>query len=340
MNISSSNNCSDLDILENESYVESVNGRVLFVTTTDTDKFLMVISLIINAITITVGSIGNVLVICLVGFVKVLRKPPNIQLASLSVADLIACAIAAPIHLRSGILVLTNSYKVCDDFNLLMCTLMKFFYNFSLAATLVTLLTTSILRAVIVRGRLFSSDYKKRVVSLSIILSYTCGIGYGLYVLIIRSVGRVCFTFFASAKLRRNKVFPVLQIAVIGVSTVLIVCYGYIYWKHRKSQRAIHAFGENSSQQAYHVSQSNTMNIATSRICFSVVVTFFAVYLPNSILFVAHVATGHPSKDASPFTVYLATSFWLLGSAINPIIYSFQSKTFKQELRKLSRWTT
>ncbi|XP_070570670.1 melanopsin-B-like [Ptychodera flava] len=199
MNNSSSSECNGFTLLENTSFLSNSGGQPIMVGRNLEDKIYLSLSSAILFATIVVGILGNVFVIGLIALKKPLRRSPNFQLASLAVADLMVCGITAPVHLHGSLRVLNGSYYVCSEVSKAACSVYLLTFHTSFFTSLMSLVSISFTRAIIV-GRPLARREQKILIGICVTLSYVSGIARGLQVFLTREMDRTCLLHVVSVE--------------------------------------------------------------------------------------------------------------------------------------------
>lgn len=107
------------------------------------------------------------------------------------------------------------------------------------------------------------------------------------------------------------------------VATAIIFCWICVYCELRK-QRKIHLQNTQQTRKTWH----KVLKRKVAKMFFCVVISLYLCYAPLWVRAVAH------SFDYLKFPQYevFAISLVLANSSMNPIIYSFTSKIFRDEL--------
>ncbi|XP_070570695.1 rhodopsin, GQ-coupled-like [Ptychodera flava] len=329
MNNSSSSECNGFTLLENTSFLSNSGGQPIMVGRNLEDKIYLSLSSAILFATIVVGILGNVFVIGLIALKKPLRRSPNFQLASLAVADLMVCGITAPVHLHGSLRVLNGSYYVCSEVSKAACSVYLLTFHTSFFTSLMSLVCISLTRAIIV-GRPLARREQKILIGICVALSYVSGIARGLHVFFTREMDRTCLLHVVSVEGRsQTKVQAFLPTSVLISFLVVSICYGFIYLEVRRVAAAVHVDGA-----ATNVNKDKN-NIATTKICLTIVLIFLLFNMPHVFIFFMKLGGWRKTGNISPFVGHLFLSVWLASSAVNPISYALRSSAFRRQVRSL-----
>ncbi|XP_070566937.1 thyrotropin-releasing hormone receptor-like [Ptychodera flava] len=329
-NLTLSGDCEDFEPLLNASFVVVVGDTPMFYAGTSVSRITLSSSVAVLLMTTLIGGLGNATVIALVCATKKLRIPPNIQLVCLATVDLLVCIIAAPVRVHTTLKALTGSYDICSSLTRALCYTQLFLVNGSIAASLVSLITISFTRAVVIGSGQSTKQLQWRLVTACIVVSSVSGVGFGTYIA-SRGVSRNCLSFFAREGATDENLEAFLPVLILVGFVIIAISYFRIYLVTKRTTAAVHAH----SGQVNGGSTDNGLkkNIATTRICVTIVVLFFVLYMPFPIAFILNIFTNNRFNGRNPFQVHFWHSVGLFGSAVNPIVYSLRSKVMRQALR-------
>ncbi|XP_070555087.1 neuromedin-U receptor 1-like [Ptychodera flava] len=332
MNSTSAVGCEDLELLVNASFVHRGTTTPVLVANSQMDKIFLLLSATILALSIVIGGAGNIVILSGIFTVKKLRIPPNIQLASLALVDLAACVIASPVRLYNVVQALNGTYNICSRLTRILCYVEVFTIRAFIVASLLHLTSISIMRVVIVRGHQSIGRRHMQIAIVMVMACSLCGIGNGAYSL-LRAPDRICMMFFALEGATDRLMPGFLPMLCLAGFLVIAVCYGLIYRETRRSTMLVHAHGVPSQV----VGGQNGHNMATTRICLAIVVSFFILYMPYSVAYVMHLGGHGKFKASNPFLVTFSFTLGIADSAINPLLYAFQSKELRKALKNAVR---
>ncbi|XP_070573710.1 adenosine receptor A3-like [Ptychodera flava] len=293
------------------------------------ETYIELLCCMFNVLITIFGLIGNVAVCYVVYANKKLRTPSNYQLISLAIADGLVCLVASPIRLALTVKVLidrTDELELQDSY-VGLCKMQIFVVNGSSIVSVVTIATLAIIRALAVVGK-YSRETLKTLIKIFIFVSYATGIAAGTMKLSTGEETYVsCYTPTGESTTNHKIKYSAMIKIVISMLTI-IISYTCILVATRRHRRNV-APWLHQQQQA----TQNRMDIATLRVSFTIVICFFATFLPIAIYF--FVTESETAKvDVNTHLINLLMMLVCLGSAVNPIIYALMSKAFRRHLKR------
>ncbi len=293
--------------------------------------YVVTVPILFGLVTV-VGIIGNGLVIYVICSRQKMRTVTNLLLLNLAIADMSFILIIPPL---TAYMWAMNSWP----FGVLLCKTMHFLLNVSAYVTVYTLVLISVVRylTIVYSTETIRFRTKQNMVILCVLiwavmlsvnipitLSYTVkdfapGVSMCLPVEVDNDGGRktcqsIYATFFTFAY-----VLPLFVIAV----------FSFCILHHINKQRSTMLEKKNT--------KSDGRKKQATRVIILVVAIFATTWLPIHI----HLLVHYFHKDRTPETkIYLTLSiFWnflaYLNSCVNPIIYNYASKDFRDSFREV-----
>ncbi|XP_006813527.1 neuromedin-U receptor 2-like [Saccoglossus kowalevskii] len=273
-------------------------------------------SSIIYIAVIVGGTFGNDLVCYIVYTNRNLRTSPNFHLISLAVADLIVCTTTSPIRLVVTVKRLVTSVIYTNDLECFGQTLT--FYS-SIITTFITLATIILTRAVGITNRVLL-DTMRKVIYVFIAISYCIGFGYGIT---RASLGKEGPCGVTTVK-QQVKISGMIGVVITWVSLLIVIisnfCICYITQSNQRALKSVLGDGGRHGKST---------NIATVKLSLRLVVCFIVSYLPGAI---QGFLVSNELVDRTPYLANLFAAIACTGSAVNPLIYTLTSSTFKNHL--------
>ncbi|KAJ8022615.1 Growth hormone secretagogue receptor type 1 [Holothuria leucospilota] len=281
----------DTAIPEPEAEPEPHLGTCFQVTTTT-----------IAALVITVGTIGNILVVLVVARMSIGRTVTDIFLASLAVADLLVCLACTPL-LIVGVLRLNGHTGIHFKVE-------QILFYFSSVASILNLTAISIDRydAVI-------NATKRRL---------TTTIAYQLLVIIWATSALVALIIFL---IPPKTEFGVLALVFVA-PFITMVC---IYRATLKKTRQVAKVATAGSKKSLSYRMDKTV-----RMVIIILVVFVVSWVPSLISRLLKYVLAHKASATSLSRMEVAACLIAYtGSALNFLVYAVMSRKFKMELYKL-----
>ncbi|XP_070567120.1 trace amine-associated receptor 13c-like [Ptychodera flava] len=291
------------------------------------ELFLVIANVIILSLTIIVGGTGNVVVCVLVIFVKKLRTPFNFQIVSLAVADGLVCILASPMFLSHNARLLRHDYYYGPREERA-CRVQVFIAYVSISISISTLVSLGIARVVALSNK-FRPARVKYFIVVCIFISYIIGPIYG-YCETDEGHFSGCYDFSAPIPTANYRIKS--TVVLVSCFAAIVVSYAIIYTQIRKHQQSVMPSLQNSNSS--NSGAVARVDIATAKTASIVTGAFFISFLPFTV-YAAAVVSG-----VAPDSIYISAFFCTIaysGSALNPVIYSLKSKSFKKYLANLRR---
>lgn len=326
-------------------------------------EFIPVVTL--YAITGLVGLIGNLLVVFAIANFPRMRSITNWFLLSLACADLLLVLVCVPVK-AAGLY--SYTWRMGD----FLCTFVAYIQNVSMICSVMTLTVMSIERFLAIlfplKARYICTMNHTRVVIVGIwLMSFVMAIPiiFGKYIQVVKGVNRTalwCKIQFSSFYFKLYELYMLVIMFIIPVM-VMAVCYTMIsieIW-HIVSNRAMMRSGSEcqyTCSERIKSSSSNgdcngKMKVSTKKppaandddartrkqviMMLIVVVFLFAVcwgpILINNVLVSFGILSDLHDKD---YLKHMRSAFSLMSyanSCINPIVYGFMSKNFRDTFK-------
>ena len=261
--------------------------------------------------------IGNAVVLWLFYKNESLRTISNRFLASLSVADLFVGLVINPIWMVIRCLIQPPSTDT------VLTKVLDMLWIHSTAATIFNLCCVSIDRFIAIR---FPFRYQ------DIITKKSC---YAVIIMVwLISLRFPLPVIFADVE----KLWPFLTVLMVDIPIALVtMCYLWIYKAARKQATAIKRVNQPGGEPA--VAMENYKAIKTIGFVLGV---FLVSWMPSFVVSVVHHSAAG-SDSCMNDKLYTVVWPWieaiaLTSSAINPWVYCFRNRGFRQALRRSFRW--
>lgn len=290
---------------------------------------LLYFSALCVIIIIIVGLTGNILTIIALVRCPRVRSATAAFIISLSVADLIFCAVNLPFSASRFI----NQKWVHGD---TLCVLFPFLRYVNVGLSLLSITAIAINRYIlIVHPTLYAKVYKKRYIaamiifiwlfSTSMILPTLLGkwgrFGYDPAILncsILETDGHSSKSFLFVF----GFVVPCLAIAI---------CYARIFWVVRQSRTRMHKHSatETNEQKKDREAKKRQEEWRVTRMVLFIFFSFLVCYLPITIVKVADRNVRRPGWHIAGYLLLY------LSACINPVIYGVTNKQYRQAYRTI-----
>ena len=276
-------------------------------------------------LTISVAIAGNLFVLLAVYRNTQLRTIPNYFIVALAISDILLPLICAP---QSIAVVILGRWP----FNQYVCQAQGYFVIILACTSLQILTLTAINRFYrIVRTKHYQRIFTKKKTMIMISLSFFFA---SLEPLPYLLSGRRYF--FHPAKLfcfQTTEIsFPNFLVYVyVGVPTfTLCVCYFLVFKKIRIHQQNVHSNLQSSSSNDAGISHRD---IKITKILFIAVVGFLGCWTPIAIIDSVDTFRGEAVFPRQVYFLYLILGN--LSAVINPFVYGFLNKNFREEYKKI-----
>ncbi|KAK2167921.1 hypothetical protein LSH36_22g04049 [Paralvinella palmiformis] len=270
---------------------------------------------------ITIGIVGNVLVVCVIATTRKLRTVTNYLLLNLAMADILFLLLCGPLTVVHYALM---QWPLGDS----LCRMIQYFLYVTCYVTIYTLVTVAAVRyTLVVKGSVSpyvtNTSYTIYVIFLiwfvSLLINIPVPLTYGVNsnndnvtecVISCQVNGQTFFSLFFGFAY-------VIPLAIIGTFYVILVRHLAAERRHSMVRQAN---GSGSKEKSGHV----------TRVLACVVVVFTVCWLPLHI----HLLWGSFGHLPASFGYKMSLIVWhslvFLNSALNPIIYSFVSAEFRE----------
>ncbi|XP_058795352.1 protein trapped in endoderm-1-like [Phymastichus coffea] len=275
-----------------------------------------------------VGVLGNlVTVIALLRFTRLRRHATTAFVISLSVSDLIFCAVNMP---------LTASRYLHERWILgdALCQVFPLFFYGNVAVSLLSMVAITINRYVLIsRAEIYSKIYTNRGITLMLIAIWT--ISFSLLVPPLLGVwGRLGLdeATFSCTILKKHGRSPKKLLFVVGFLVpciVIIVSYLCIYWKVRSSRKNLEAHSSVATNRRKKPGFQRREDSRVTRLMLIIFVGFLLCFLP---LMLANVVDD---QMRIPSLTVLASLLAWASAVVNPFIYAGTNKLYREAYKQL-----
>ncbi|KAE8594245.1 hypothetical protein XENTR_v10019522 [Xenopus tropicalis] len=275
------------------------------------------------SLTCIIGTVGNGLVIWITGF-KMRKTMTTTWFLNLGIADFSFC-LFLPLYITE--VAMWGNWP----FGQIMCKVRFFIISLNAIASVLFLMAISIDRCVCVLCPIWSRNHRtsSSAAIISVIIwffsvalssSYLLMRDINIYYISVCLVTNRAWENITTTDETFNQTFQAIVIfdcvfTLLIPFSIILVCYGLIVFRVKKSRR-IHGSAQ------------------TLKIIVTTVICFFFCWVLYSVLPVIDVV-GHYVPLHHRFLIYtLADCLAFFNSCLNPIIYVFMGRKFKQVLRK------
>lgn len=304
-------------------------GNTTIIENNFAERLLKIIVPIVFGVIVTVGFIGNLLVIIVIVSNKRMVNTTNILIFSLALADL--CFIVFCVPFTAAKYVIPRW-----PFGRIWCKIMQYLTYVCAYASVYTLVLMSFDRylAVVHPIRSMTIRTEKNCLIMVIIVwviilaaNTPLLIQFDLLVYVYHGEQRQsCVNTAASEDPMLNIIFYVAFFVAGYVIPLTLVCILYGFMLRRL------LFGITPRNQS---AESIRSKKRVTRMIVIVVILFAICWLPIQIIFMLHSA-GVYAANATNFWIHLiANCFAYANSCMNPILYAFLSDNFRKSFRKL-----
>ena len=298
-----------------ETLAKELQNRDMKIVICETFFYLLIISMAIA---------GNSCVLLAVYRNSRLRTIPNYYIVSLAISDILLPLLCAPYSVAVAIV---GRWPFNDS----VCQIQGFFVMILACASLLILTLTAINRFF---RMVVTKHYRHIFTKWKTIIMIAFGVGLAfLEPLPYLLTGR--HYVFHPGKLF---CFQTAEISLpnfivyfyVGLPTsALSICYALVFRKMRIHQRTVHNL-RSSSLAADNISQAD---VRVTKILFITVIGFLACWTPIAVIDLVDTFRGEVSLPRQVYVFYLILGN--LSGAINPLIYGFLNRNFRQEYRKI-----
>ena len=258
---------------------------------------------------------GNVLVCLAVYRNPRLRCPSNYYIISLAFSDIFQSLCTMPLSIG---MLMTGDWP----FGTSAC----YFAAICKFALVKISVYTMVLMAVnryykIVKPAKYQTTYKKKFIIVTASLVWIIGILYALVSAFVLSFDAKTHPGFAlcAIQFRNHHLVVPIVISVMYLPYFLII---FCYWK---IYRVVKIHNGNVSWQ-----NSNVQDVKVSKTLFVTVIGFVSLFLPANCVYLASLVNSSLPRQLSFFSTFLIFS----SSCVNPFIYGFMNRAFKNEFKK------
>ena len=283
----------------------------------------IVVPLLFGIITL-VGICGNSLVVYVILSKKTMRTVINLCLLNLAIADLAFLVICPPF----------TAYSMATEwwsFGEAACKQMHYLLNVTVYVTIYTLVLIAIIRYLAICHSLQTIHFRTKrnmtfitvmiwivFLALNIPVLFSYGIVYydsvpHCEIFTMRQGQKLYATFFALAY-----VFP---LAIIATLSIAILC-------HLQKQKS------NNLSEQQQITQSDAHTKQASRVIIMVIVSFATLWLPLHLHLIVFYFSLSPYSEFYKALSLLWNCMAYFNSCVNPILYNYASKEFREAFRE------
>ncbi|KAI5697001.1 gastrin/cholecystokinin type B receptor-like [Diaphorina citri] len=311
-------------------------------------------TLIIYSITMVLGIVGNVLIVLTTWLYKRMKSPTNLFLSSLAVTDLLLIILCIPVKIA-------KLFSYTWSMGVFLCKTVHYMQNFTAICSVLTLTVMSIERYYAIMYPMKAkyictmSQTKKTIAAIWLISAILAA--PILLVQILLPVGVKIQAFWCVRNLdnlllwRIYEVYMLLVILVVP-TTIMTVTYSTIALEiHRVMNNSMFAVCtteardpqmeclQKSSQRLCHKTEYNQNVRQIIKMLIVIVVVFVICWAPMLIDNLLTAWSFIPYERTGEFVhyKYMGIAFHLmayLNSCVNPIVYGFMSKHFRESFKK------
>nr|XP_006818079.1 PREDICTED: G-protein coupled receptor 54-like [Saccoglossus kowalevskii] len=272
---------------------------------------------------VTVGVIGNTLVIVVFCSVKNLRCLTNIFIVSLAATDLFTCVVMIPLKLTGGWII---SGVIGDMLCRLIFSEFPLWTACNASVGHLTAITLERYWAIIYPFK-YESTFNRKTVALTILTIWMIAIilnSYFLYVFHV-SPDEVCILEWPSVALQRVVGISCFIVTLIIPTTAMLFAYLRIIRSLRIDAREIQSiFGNGSPGMEKLTARRNVIRM----LCI-VVISFSICYIPNQTIFLIY--NLGVAVDFNGVYYNITVCLVVSNSCMNPIIYAFRNSSFRKD---------
>ncbi|XP_059176057.1 orexin receptor type 2-like, partial [Physella acuta] len=292
--------------------------------------FIQGLFILLSAIVLVIGLVGNCLVCFAVWRNPRMRSATNIFLVNLAVADFLVILICLPPTITEDI---TQNWYLGKE----MCKVVKCLQKISILVSVLTLTAIAVERwLAICRPLMFrqTSVRAKRAIAIVWVISLASAVpdGYSVDVLDYsdHDQGIVCEPTWSMEveTIHLWIMFVVFYLVPLGIMTFTYIKVALCLWRS--------GYNDESDEASANVPKAQMLLRRKKAKMLIVVVALFAVcYLPVYVFFIlryTRILDYFPVYTIQPIVMF---SHWLcyFNSAVNPTIYNFMSCNFRREFR-------
>ena len=285
--------------------------------------------ILVHSIITIVGVSGNSLVIYVITTRKHMQTEYTIMLLGLAVSDLIFVTIRVPI----------TAYNLCYNWQLgdAICKITEWLIHASFAITVCTLSLIAFVRFLAIFFPLKSRVYlTKRNIAMSLLciwfLCLLLAIFYA-HASVVYSydyAGQTYTQCFSKGTWYGDVVHFTCFTSFILISSLSLCTYLKVLHDRATCSRREARTTQGSRQGLHRIDLQGTGDIA--KVMTSVILAFFVCHLPFNLYFLLKLE----GLQATIFK-FIARCMVYTNSCINPILYAFSSRMFKEEFRRVCR---
>ncbi|XP_065647654.1 neuropeptide Y receptor type 6 isoform X2 [Hydra vulgaris] len=319
-----------MSITINVTFNVSLNTSI----TTQTEEIpqaLRIVTLIVCFVVITLGVIGNSLVL-----IVFCQKWSNLNsceifLINLAIADFLNATVA-PVKTVLD-LVHINLFSIGNDG----CKIISFFGITSITVSAFTLLTVSIDRFIIVKWPLHKRPSLSTLLALVTLMWLVAGI-VGCFYFVGENVklGLHSKNVYSCFNYMKQNDFVVFSLAVFCIQCVIpiiimTVIYMLVILELKKNAKS-GIFAHCKNEMKLRLSQ----NKKVTKMIFLVVLVFYSCVLPSNSFYMWYLFSGQKHPFRMVKVIYdILLMLQMCNSVVNPIIYSRLHTSFKKDIRKV-----
>ena len=278
----------------------------------DRNRVTVVSETVVFCLLMILALVGNLMVCFAVYRNPRLRCPSNYYITSLALSDILQ-AFYMPLSI---VLLATSDWP----FGTSAC----YFMAISKCSLATISVYTMVLMAVnryykIVKPSKYQTTFKKRFIIVTACLVWFLGILYTIFGAFFLGFNAIASPGFAICIIE----FRPFAIAILSV--VMYLSYFPIIFCYWKIYRVVKMQNANVSWQS-----SNVEDVKVSKTLFATVVGFVSLWMPAHSIYMAFLVDPALPREVAFFATFLIFS----SSCVNPLIYGFMNRAFKNEFKK------
>nr|XP_015221456.1 PREDICTED: chemokine-like receptor 1 isoform X1 [Lepisosteus oculatus] len=300
---------------DKSSYYNSTEKTYSKPYTMQQPSVMNIMIIVINSIIFILGVIGNGIVICITGF-KMKRTINTTWFLSLAVSDFLFC-----VFLPFSIVQMASDQHW--HFGKFMCKFTSFIMFLNMFSSIFLLVIISIDRSVSVFYPVWSQNYRTtRFATVVVLIAWIISALLSTPSLIFRDTAvksekTHCFNKYGSGMSKKNlhRVVALTRFVFGFVIPFIVIafCYSIIIIKLKKNRMA--------------------KSLKPFKIMTAIIVTFFLCWLPYHIFIILEINHYNYSPDIFLKWMSMAVSLAFANSCLNPILYVFMGKDFKEKFK-------
>ncbi|KAK3089581.1 hypothetical protein FSP39_004796 [Pinctada imbricata] len=305
----------------------------------------VVIFMVLYLIIISLAVLGNSCVLLIIGCIKRIKTVTDMYIISLAASDFMIATLNMPFQLY---FIVANEWPTGGDAGLFLCKFSNFIQGVSVVASILTLLFIALDRYLVICSTSLAHKYhKQRTAAIIIVLVWGLSIAAlspHLFFqnldkrikieesdgkLVMKGFGYLCAEFYPNEYF--SKIYSALMYVLVYLVPIFIMAYSYAKIGHRLWIIKPIGIDSGSSRSHFRIIQRKKRII---KMLLLVVLAFTVLWLPYftfSLYREFASATDQNFRMRSAILKLIGYS----NCCVNPIIYTFLSRTFQNEFIKM-----